>query len=214
MTPVVRLVDDDEELLAAFSFVLRVAGFDVVRYASAEAFLEGDAPERPGCVVLDVRMAGMNGLECQAELNRRGCDLPVLFMSGHGDVGIAMQAVKQGAADFLQKPVEAEDLVAACRRLCEWHEKEREKEREKAKELGKLATLTAREREVAELVAEGLPNKVIADELGVSEQGVKYHRANVCRKLGVRTAVEISRLLKACGASPAADGLITVKVLP
>lgn len=121
LEPVVRLVDDDEGLLGGFLFVLKVAGFQVLTYTSAEDFLAKDDFARPGCIVLDVRMGGMNGLECQQALREKGVSQPILFMSGHGDIDMAMRAVKNGAADFLQKPVEADDLAEACRKLVNWH---------------------------------------------------------------------------------------------
>lgn len=212
--PVIRLVDDEAELRRAQAFVLELAGFETRQYASAEEFLERDDHARPGCVVMDVRMEGMSGLQCQQAMNERGIRLPVLFLTGHGDAHMAVVALKRGAADFLQKPVPAEELVAACRALVEWDARRRETEagRERAKAL--IAALSAREKEVASLVGTGLPNKAIAERLGVSEQNIKIHRSNIYAKLGVHSAVEIRSLLEAAAQGAAGDELLTLRVLP
>lgn len=120
----IRLVDDDREFRTSQIFALRMAGLDAVGFESAERFLEDDDPLRPGCVVLDVRMDGMSGLDCLRKLRDAGRDIPVVFLSGHGDIDMALWAVKHGAADFLQKPVRTERLVESCRRLIAWHEAE------------------------------------------------------------------------------------------
>lgn len=208
LSPVVRIVDDDTHLLSALGFVLTVAGFAVAKYPSAETFLEKDDFSRPGCVVLDIRMSGMNGLQCQQALLERGLSLPVLFLTGHGDVDMAVNALKYGAADFLQKPVEAEKLSAICRKLVQWHVSLCLTREAWAADAAKVASLTPREREAAELVATGLPNKIIAERLGVSEPGVKFHRTNIYRKLEVRSAVEVGKMLArtAAGMPSAAPG--------
>ena len=215
LSPIVRLVDDEEQLTQAQAFVLRLAGIDSVRYPSAEDFLERDSPARPGCVVLDIRMGGMSGLQCQDELLQRGNPLPVLFLSGHGDIDMAMMAIKKGAADFLQKPVPAERLVEACRTLIDWDIRQRGAAEERRLAAERLATLTPRELEVARLVATGIANKTAAQQLGVSEQGVKLHRSNIYRKLGVRSALEIRDMLeRSAERGEAGQGLLTVRMLP
>lgn len=196
LEPLVRIVDDDESLRGGLSFVLRMASMPVQCYESAEEFLSRDDSARPGCVVLDIRMAGMSGLECQQEMRRRGWTQPVLFLTGHGDAQMAVRALKQGAADFLQKPVDAERFVQACSTLVDWH---RETLRENARRraiVECVRLLSEREREVARQLARGSSNKEIASAMGISEQGVKFHRSNIYRKLNVRTAVEIDHLLK------------------
>lgn len=214
LSPLIRLVDDEPQLRKAQAFVLQLAGFDTREFESAEDFLEQDDHERPGCVVLDIRMGGMSGLQCQEEMNARGIRLPVLFLSGHGDIHMAVMALKRGAADFLQKPVPAEKLVEACRTLVDWDATSREKARERARAKQLLAKLSPREREVAQLVATGLPNKAVAERLGVSEQNIKIHRSNIYAKLALRSAVEIRSLLDSAGADEKKNPLITLQVLP
>lgn len=214
LDPIVRLVDDDEGLLGGLSFVLKVTGFDVLTYTSAEDFLAKDDFVRPGCIVMDVRMGGMSGLECQQELRRKGVTQPILFMSGHGDIDMALRAVKNGAADFLQKPVEADDLAAACRKLVSWHVEFLRSNEAKERDRLQCDSLTDREREVAECVAKGLTNKAIADRFGISEQGVKFHRTNIYRKLGVHSAVEVEKKLSGqTDALPHSDDFLTLRVL-
>lgn len=214
LDPIVRLVDDDEGLLGGLSFVLKVAGFDVLTYTSAEDFLAKDDFARPGCIVMDVRMGGMSGLECQQELRRKGVTQPLLFMSGHGDIDMALRAVKNGAADFLQKPVEADYLAAACRKLVNWHVDFLRSNEAKEKDRLQCDSLTDREREVAECVAKGLTNKAIADRFDISEQGVKFHRTNIYRKLGVHSAVEVEKKLSGqSDALPDSDDFLMLRVL-
>lgn len=189
----IRLVDDDREFRTAQIFALRMAGFDAVGFESAEAFLRDDDVRRPGCVVLDVRMEGMSGLDCLRKLRESGRDIPIVFLSGHGDIDMALWAVKHGAADFLQKPVRTERLVESCRRLIAWHEAQLRRKAHESKLSETWATLTPKEKEVARGMAEGLSAKSAAEALGVSEQAVKMHRSNVYRKLGVKTPVEVAR---------------------
>lgn len=189
----IRLVDDDREFRTAQIFALRMAGFDAVGFESSEAFLRDDDVRRPGCVVLDVRMEGMSGLDCLRKLRESGRDIPIVFLSGHGDIDMALWAVKHGAADFLQKPVRTERLVESCRRLIAWHEAQLRRKAHESKLSETWATLTPKEKEVARGMAEGLSAKSAAEALGVSEQAVKMHRSNVYRKLGVKTPVEVAR---------------------
>lgn len=209
----VHLVDDEPDVLDAHRFVLSVAGFRVSTFASAEAFLKNLDARDVGCVVMDLRMQGLSGLECLDIMRREGLDMPVLFVTGHGDMTSAVAALKNGAADFIAKPIQAEKLVEACTRLCAWHEKERSRMASVASIRSRLDRLTVREREVAGLVAEGLANKVIADRLGVTEQAVKYHRMNICSKLDVKSAVEIARLLDAGAGVLEETGLRRITVL-
>ena len=195
----VRIVDDDAEQLRSLAFLLRMAGFDVMTYQSAQALLEMDDPRRPGCLVLDHRMPGMTGMELHRTLVERGSLLPVIFLSAHGDIPMAMQAVHRGALDFLVKPAAPEVLVETVGRAV------RKCIADVAAEAGqedlarRAATLTGREVEVARLVGEGLLNKQIADRLGISLATVKLHRGNASRKLGVRSAVAMVRALEAAG---------------
>lgn len=202
-TMLVRLVDDDEELLKSTAFLLRMAGFDVLTYDSAESFLELDDATRPGCLVLDQRMPGMTGMELQEAMVERSETLPIIFLSAHGDIPMAMQAVHRGAEDFLVKPADPQVLIEAVRKACEKSiEAASEGAETDAVEL--ISQLTARERDVAEGVAKGLLNKQIADELGISLVTVKMHRGNVTKKLGVKSAVAIAELLRRAGSSAGA----------
>lgn len=195
----VRLVDDDEELLRSTSFLLRMAGYDVLAYASAESFLELDRSMRPGCLVLDQRMPGMTGMELQEALLERSDTLPIIFLSAHGDIPMAMSAVHRGAEDFLVKPADPQVLLAAVQKACvKCLEKARAGSIE-ADAVERIAALTARELEIAQAVARGLLNKQIADELGISLVTVKMHRGNVTKKLGVRSAVAIADMLGRAG---------------
>lgn len=199
VVPLVRLVDDDEAHLQSTAFLLRMSGFEVLAYSSSESFLELDDPLRPGCVVLDLCMPGMNGSELHEALVDKGAHLPVIFLSGHGDVPTAMRTVKRGAVDFLVKPADPRELIEAVRgaveRSLEAHVA-RQADGE-AREL--VARLTVKEAAVAALVAEGLLNKQIADRLGVTVATVKMHRGNLTRKLECRSAVAVRDVLVRAG---------------
>lgn len=170
----IRIVDDDAEMRESLEFLLSTEGWKSRSYASAEAFLETDDVMVPGCLILDIRMPGLSGLQLQELLKKKDYSLPILFITAHGDITMAVEAVKNGAFDFLPKPLDDEKLLAS---------------------VEKAIALAPREREVAGLVAEGLLNKVIAERLGIAEKTVQIHRGQVCRKLKVRSAVEISRIL-------------------
>ena len=195
----VRIVDDDAEQLKSLAFLLRMGGFEVMTYQSAQSFLEMDDPRAPGCLVLDHRMPGMTGMELQAELVERGSLLPVIFLSAHGDIPMAMQAVHRGAMDFLVKPAAPEVLIAAVEKAVKKSFEDLAADAGQADLAEKAATLTERELEVARLVAEGLFNKQIGDRLGISLPTVKLHRGNASKKLGVRSAVAMAKALEAAG---------------
>ena len=195
----VRIVDDDAEQLKSLAFLLRMGGFEVMTYQSAQAFLEMDDPRKPGCLLLDHRMPGMTGMELQAELVERGSLLPVIFLSAHGDIPMAMQAVHRGAMDFLVKPAAPDVLIAAVEKAVKKSFEDLAADAGQADLAEKAATLTDRELEVARLVAEGLLNKQIGDKLGISLPTVKLHRGNAAEKLGVRSAVAMAKALEAAG---------------
>ncbi|KAB7657318.1 response regulator transcription factor [Sutterella seckii] len=195
----VRIVDDDAEQLKSLAFLLRMGGFEVMTYQSAQAFLEMDDPRKPGCLLLDHRMPGMTGMELQAELVERGSLLPVIFLSAHGDIPMAMQAVHRGAMDFLVKPAAPDVLIAAVEKAVKKSFEDLAADAGQADLAEKAATLTDRELEVARLVAEGLLNKQIGDKLGISLPTVKLHRGNAAKKLGVRSAVAMAKALEAAG---------------
>lgn len=195
----VRIVDDDAEQLKSLAFLLRMGGFEVMTYQSAQAFLEMDDPRKPGCLLLDHRMPGMTGMELQAELVERRSLLPVIFLSAHGDIPMAMQAVHRGAMDFLVKPAAPDVLSAAVEKAVKKSFEDLAADAGQADLAEKAATLTDRELEVARLVAEGLLNKQIGDKLGISLPTVKLHRGNAAKKLGVRSAVAMAKALEAAG---------------
>lgn len=198
-TPLVRVVDDDAEQLKSLAFLLRMGGWEVMSYQSASSFLEMDDPRRPGCLLLDHRMPGMTGMELHETLVERGSNLPVIFLSAHGDIPMAMQAVHRGAMDFLVKPAAPDTLLAAVEKAVKKNLADIAEEAGQADFSERAARLTERELEVARLVAGGLLNKQIADRLDISLATVKLHRGNAARKLGVRSAIAIARALEAAG---------------
>lgn len=197
--PLVRIVDDEESVRRSASFTLRVAGFNAVTYESARDFLDRDDLRHPGCVVLDVRMPEMSGLELQQEMLRRGIDLPILFLTGHGDVGMAVSALKLGADDFCEKPIEPAKLREAVNRMTERNIAERRRAIRVEGMRAKYETLTEREKEILRRVALDQMNKQIAIDLDIQEHTVKIHRSNACKKLEVRSALEIHHFLTEIG---------------
>jgi len=181
----VFVVDDDAAVRRSVSRLLRSAGFEALAFASPEEFLRRLEPLAEGCVILDVAMPGLDGLALQRELSAMGNELPVLFLTGHGDIPKSVQALKGGAIDFLTKPVEDEILLAAVRQALEVDRAGRKARREAARIRDCLATLTPRERQVLEGVVAGRLNKQIGGELGISEKTVKVHRGRVMEKMGV-----------------------------
>ncbi len=191
-----HIIDDDDAIRDALQWLLKTRKVPCTTWPSAEAFLEALRPEWRGCAVLDIRMDGMSGLECFDVLKSRGNSLPVVFITGHGDVPMAVSALKKGAFDFIEKPFDDSDLVAIVQRALEV-DSERHRAlsaRESVNE--RRALLTAREREVMELILAGKYNKVIADELNISMRTVEAHRSKIFEKMEVRSAVELAQLLK------------------
>lgn len=202
LSPIVRIVDDDARVRESVAFVLQIAGLQTVEYESAEDFLACGDLERPGAVVLDVRMPGMSGLELQLELKARGATVPILFLTGHGDMAAAVMAIKRGAADFVAKPIEPEVLQKTVGRLVRWHCALCRAMEAHASAARRFAALTPKEREICRRVAAGALNKQTAIDLGISEQTVKTHRASLTKKLGLRSAVEIAEFLKRVDEAP------------
>lgn len=200
--PLVRIVDDEESVRRSASFTLRVAGFNAVTYESARDFLDRDDLRHPGCVVLDVRMPGMSGLELQQEMLRRGIDLPILFLTGHGDVGMTVSALKLGADDFCEKPIEPAKLREAVKKMTERNIAERRHAIRVEAMREKYEKLTDREKEILRRVALDQMNKQIAIDLDIQEHTVKIHRSNACKKLEVRSALEIHHFLAEIGVLP------------
>ncbi|HLT91151.1 MAG TPA: response regulator FixJ [Woeseiaceae bacterium] len=192
--PTVFVVDDDEQIRKAMRFLLASAGLKAEAYASGSEFLESFDPSRPGCLVLDIRMPGLGGLELQERLAETGSGLPIIFVTGHADVPMAVEAMQKGAFDFVQKPFRDEELLERINAALARDREVRSTQAARADIARRLETLTAREREVMELVVTGKPNKVIAWELGVSQRTVEIHRARVMEKMKARSLAELVRM--------------------
>ena len=192
---IVRVVDDDPDVRRSWQFVIEGEGWNVLTYASALEFLEKDSPFTPGCLVLDVRMPGMSGIELQHEMKLRGDTLPIIFISAHGDIDMAVKTMKDGADDFLSKPVTPERLLDAIEKAVKRDARIRTESAALEQARAAFRRLSAREQEVAMGVARGLLNKQIAYELNISEKTVIAHRSSLCKKLGARTAADITRML-------------------
>jgi len=189
----VHLVDDDDAIRRSAGFLLKTSGYLVVPYASGDAFLAVAKSVASGCVLLDIRMPGMDGLEVQQAMNDRGIALPVVMLTGHGDVTLAVRAMKAGAVDFLEKPFEKAALLTAVEKGFERLQGADRVALTATEAAVQLASLTSRERDVVEGLIEGHPNKVIAFNLGISPRTVEIHRANLMRKLG---ATSLSQVLQ------------------
>ena len=190
----VFVVDDDPAVLKSLSRLLRSARLDVATFGSPREFLERHDSIAPGCLVLDVAMPGLNGLELQEALTKKGSELPIVFLTGHGDIPMSVQAMKRGAVDFLTKPVNDEDLLKAVHAAIEQDRVARQARAELDEIQQRLATLTPREREVLEHVIAGQLNKQTAADLGTVEKTIKVHRARVMEKMMVQSVAELVRL--------------------
>lgn len=199
LNPLVRVIDDDAEARSSISFFLGMMDWEICEYENALEFLEKDDFSRPGCMVLDVRMPGMTGLELQVELNKRGVALPIIFLSGHGDLDMAVHALKRGADDFLEKSAKPERLQAAVAKAVKASLEAAAAEAGVRKLRAVYEELTPREKAVALEISKGLLNKVIGANLGITERTVKMHRANVFDKMQVNSAVELTKLLQRIG---------------
>jgi FixJ family two-component response regulator len=201
----VFLVDDDPGVLRALARLLRAAGFDVRAFRSSREFLAGHDAATPGCIVLDLAMPGESGLDLQTALAAAGCQRPIVFVSGHGDIPSSVRAMKAGAVDFLTKPVSQEHLLAAIRRAVERDRLMREVRTELQAIAERVSTLTPREREVLDHVVMGQLNKQIAADLGTVEKTVKVHRSRVMEKMGVRSLADLVRMAERLRVAPGAD---------
>lgn len=202
--PIVYLLDDEPEMLKALTRLLRAQGFQVRAFVSAREFLASERPEGVACLVLDVAMPEIDGLQVQEQLRRTGAELPVVFLTGHGDISMSVRAMKGGAENFLTKPVNAAELLPAIRAALKRAADQQAESRELAALSQRLARLTPREREVLAHVIAGKMNKAIATDLGTGEQNVKVHRGRLMRKMGVRSVAELVRVAERLGVSPAA----------
>lgn len=191
----VFVVDDDDAVRDSLGLLMKSAGMQAEAYESAESFLAAFDPARFGCLVLDIRMPGMSGIELQRELNQRGSALPIIFITAHGDIPMAVDAVREGALDFVQKPFDDTELVAKVQRALTDSMERYEEEMERVEIRHREASLTSREREVMEQVVEGKANKVIASDLGVSQRTVEIHRARVMEKMQAGSLAQLVRMV-------------------
>ena len=196
---IVIVVDDDTAVRDALSSLFRSVGLQVVLFSSAQELIRAKLPSAPSCLVLDIRMPGLSGLDLQSELAQAGIHIPVIFITGHGDIPMSVNAMKAGAIDFLTKPFRDQDMLDAVKTALERDRNRRSEEDAIAAKQSLLASLTPRERQVMELVAEGLMNKQIAGEIGVSEITVKIHRGNVMKKMKAKSLAELVRIAEALG---------------
>jgi RNA polymerase sigma factor (sigma-70 family) len=203
----VHVIDDNASVRRALKRLLSSVGIDAVTFSSAQSFLDAGLTDAPSCVVLDVRMPGMSGLELQDRLIATGHEIPIVFITGHGDIAMAVKAMKKGAVDFLPKPFNDQDLIDAIHRALAQNERLRADQAERDEILERLERLTPREREVMELVITGLLNKQVASELGTTEKTIKVHRARVMEKMEVESLAELVRLAARVDLhGPAAEG--------
>lgn len=190
----VFVVDDDPAIRFAMQSLMDSVNIEHEIFASGDEFLDGVDEHRAGCLVLDIRMPGLGGLELQDELIKRGSTLPIIFITGHGDVPMAVDAMQKGAVDFIQKPFRDQDLLDRIREALKTDQERREEQQAHAEVAERLARLTNREREVFDLVVTGKPNKVIAYELGVSQRTVEIHRARVMEKMQARSLADLVKM--------------------
>jgi two-component system response regulator FixJ len=195
----VFVVDDDQAMRASLKWLIESVGMQVETYESAQAFLDDYYPGRAGCLLLDVRMPGMGGLELQTYLARREIRIPVIIITGHGDVSMAVKAMKVGAVDFIEKPFDDEELLNSIRNALQHDEKQRVLRAQRADIAARMAELTPREHEVMAMVTDGKSNKEIAATLGVSAKTVEVHRARVMDKMRADSLAELVRMVMIAG---------------
>jgi FixJ family two-component response regulator len=196
---VVFVIDDDASLRESLSSLLRSIGLHVELFDSAAQFLKSKHPDVPSCLVLDVRLPGLSGLDFQAELIKNNVHVPIIFITGHGDIPMSVRAMKAGAIEFLTKPVREQDLLDAVQAGLDRDRARRESDKTLTELRSKYDSLTAREQEVIGYVASGLMNKQIAGEIGISEITVKVHRGNLMRKMGAKSLADLVRMVDALG---------------
>ena len=190
-SPTAYVVDDDESIRTLWRWLMESHGIAVKTFATASEFIESYRSGSAGCLVLDLRLPGMSGLELQEYLNGRGIEIPIVFVTGYGDVPAAVSALKGGAVDFIQKPFSHREVLAIIANAFQRDAELRDKRARQSRIAGRLATLTEREREVLQRIIEGKPNKIIASELDISVKTVEFHRAKVMEKAGVDSVAEL-----------------------
>jgi len=191
----VHIVDDDPAVRDALAWLFESRDLATTTWSSAEAFLDGPWQTLDGCLVVDIRMEGMSGIELLDRLRAGGCRLPIIYLTGHGDVPMAVEALKKGARDFIEKPFNDNDLVERVTAVLDSHARHSERERARNAIEDRMNTLSLREREVMSLLLAGKMNKMIAAELGITVRTVEVHRARIYEKIGVRSAVELANLV-------------------
>lgn len=199
LSPIVHIVDDDASFRTAMGELLSVCGYRVALAGSAEQLLASAFDPEPACILLDVKMAGISGPELQGRLTELGCKLPIIFITGHGDIPTSVQVIKAGAEDFLTKPVAKDQLIDVIKRALRRYEDRRERDARLATLRSRLSRLTSREREVFGLLVRGKPHKQIAYALGTSERTIKLHRHNVMEKLQVQSLAELAVIAERLG---------------
>jgi FixJ family two-component response regulator len=197
--PIIIVIDDDNDVREAVADLLRSIGLRTKLFASVRDFLQWKRPDVPSCLVLDVRLPGLSGLDLQSELNKADIQLPVVFMTGHGDIPMTVRAMKGGAVDFLAKPFRDQDMIDAVQAGLDRDKARRQSAGDASQLKSAYDSLTPREHEIMALVVDGLMNKQIAAQIGVSEVTVKFHRSNVMRKMGAKSVAELVRMTHALG---------------
>ncbi|EKD72976.1 MAG: two component LuxR family transcriptional regulator [uncultured bacterium] len=195
MDPIVYVVDDDQAMVESLSWIIESVGLRVKTYVRAQDFLDEYNPKQHGCILLDVRMPGMSGPELQFKLNEQGATLPIIFISGHGDVPLAVRVMKAGAIDFLTKPFNDQILLESINKALRVDKTNREKQQENAQAEAKFALLSPREVQVLQGIVAGKQNKVISAELKISLKTVEAHRASVMKKMSVKSVPELVKLV-------------------
>ena len=197
--PVVFVIDDDPSVRSSLKFLLSSMGLQVESYDSAETLLQRKPPDAPSCLVLDVRLRGLSGLDFQRELAARNRQMPIIFITGHGDVPMSVKAMKAGAIDFLTKPVREQEMLDAVTGALERDRKRRAEEKSNSDARARFALLTPRERQIMALVTGGLMNKQVAGKIGISERTVKIHRGNVMRKMRTKSLADLVMIAESLG---------------
>ena len=190
----VFIVDDDEPVRGALQLLMKSVGHDAKTFATGDEFLAACSPGIPGCLILDIRMPGMSGLELQEKLHQQGVNIPIIFITGHGDVPMAVEAMKQGALEFLQKPFREQDLVDRVNEALEKDESASKFALQRTEIEPRIAKLTPRERQIMDMIVQGKANKVIAIDLGVSQRTVETHRTRIMRKMQAKSLAELVQM--------------------
>jgi RNA polymerase sigma factor (sigma-70 family) len=205
--PVVFVVDDDPSVRSSLKFLISSVGLQVESFDSADALLQRKLPDAPSCLVLDVRLRGLSGLDFQRELAARNCHIPIIFITGHGDIPMSVRAMKAGAVEFLTKPFRDQDLLDAVRIALEKDRERREREKEVSDLKERFNSLTPREQKVVSMVVSGMLNKQIADQLGTAENTVKVHRSRAMEKMHAQSVAELVKMIEKLESSGAVNAI-------